>query len=111
MAVTPGEAAKINDAAERKAVDDIEATIDGLLNADYRTGLSVTVDDKTIRDAGGKGYTDRAWTEVKKRFQNVGWQIRKKSNPDRFGGGYPFHVFTAKNQCEDGHINCLHELR
>ena len=110
MAVTPEEAAKINDAAERKAVEEMEATIDGLLNAQYRTGTSVHVPMSTIKQAGGDGYSERAWLEVKRRFQTVGWQIKKKTE-NGYMAGTGFNFSAVAQGANQGGTNCLHELR
>lgn len=94
MAVTPGDAAKINDAAELKAIAEIEAHIDGCLNKSFRTGMSVSISDKEIMTAADGGWTKRAWEEVQNRFRKVGWSIKKKRNRERYGGSDEY-VFSA----------------
>lgn len=96
MAVTPEEAAELNDAAERKSVEEMEKTIDGILNKEYRTGTSVPITFNTLKQAAGDGYTERALTEVKLRFKDAGWQIKK--NKTRLGG-YTL-VFSARTRTE-----------
>jgi hypothetical protein len=94
VAVTPGEAAKINDAAEAKAIEDMEAHIDGCLNKSFRTGMFVSISDKEILLSAEGGWTKRAWEEVKRRFEDAGWQVKKKRNRERYGGSDSW-IFSA----------------
>jgi hypothetical protein len=94
MAVTPREAAKINDKNERKAVVEMESHIDGVLSAQYRTGTKVTLSAGEIRKAGGVGYSDRALDEVLSNFCSVGWSVKKKSHKERYGANSYSYQFS-----------------
>lgn len=94
MAVTPGEAANINDAAELKAIEEMEKHIDGCLNRSFRTGMSVALSYNDILAVAGDGWTKRAWLEVQRKFEAVGWTIKKKRNRERYGGSDKY-VFSA----------------
>lgn len=83
MAINPRDAAKINDEAERKAVELMEESIDTKLCKEFRTGKGVEFYAQTLRKT--PGWTNRAQDEVFKRFRSVGWQITTRSLPDRQG--------------------------
>lgn len=92
MATTPREAAKINDVNERKSIVEMEAHIDGVLNAQFRTGTKVEVSSRDIRKAGGVGYSARALDDVLDRFRAVGWTVKKKRAKDHYESDY--YVFS-----------------
>ena len=98
MAITPREAAKINDVAELKAIEDMEGYIDGILHKQFRTGMNVVVDGGHLNTAGGQGFSTRALEEVLKRFRSAGWAIRKKSTKERFGGSTHNYIFSEQER-------------
>ncbi len=95
MAVTPSEAAKINDAAEVKAIKEMEAHIDGCLNKSFRTGMSVSIGIGEITKAAGNGYSKRAWEVVRERFESAGWEIKKKRTKERYNMESNSYLFSA----------------
>ncbi len=95
MAVTPGEAAKINDANEKKAIKEMEEHIDGVLNKQYLTGTEVRIESGDIQKAGSVGFTVRALEEVLNRFKAAGWHIKKKKTQERYGGSSHGYAFSA----------------
>lgn len=92
MAITPGEAAKLNDAKEREAVLRMEKLIDEALKKEFRTGGSVGVGRQDLSRIAG--WTKKAQEEVFKKFKSAGWTITEKTVPDRMGS-YTEYVFTA----------------
>jgi len=83
MAVSPREAAKINDELERKSVELMEEVIDTRLNKEFRTGQKVEFWAQTLRKI--PGWTKRAQEEVFRRFRAAGWKISPRDIPDRQG--------------------------
>jgi hypothetical protein len=83
MAVTPRDAAKLNDESERKSVKLMEASIDQKLGKEFRTGHTVEIWAATLRKT--PGWTKRAQEHVFKKYRASGWQVNTKLVPDRQG--------------------------
>lgn len=95
MAVSPREAAKLNDESEIKCVELMEQHIDVRLKKQFRTGMSVSIYASTLRKL--PGFTQRAQEEVFKRFRGAGWNITKGSVPDRLGSETVYEFSELKN--------------